>query len=218
MSGVWRMITTMQEMFSRGWPLCSRPTRSGTPCRRGRLRAVTLVLDGQVERYETPACDSHATDAELIEHAYAEALAENAHREYHKNLPVECWSWPVTGDHRKRAAEANACLDSEEAYGLAWQLLEDWQAKRCAICGGRSKVDDHDHQTGLVRGRLCQSCNTLEAFAYLPGNPFERYRARNPASILGLTIRYYSPITGWAEPESPPRDPWENHPMRGVGL
>ena len=88
---------------------------------------------------------------------------------------------------------------------LARRLLRDWQAGRCAICGcGRAEFSDHDHETGLVRGWLCHSCNTLEAFAYLPGNCFERYRAQNPASILGLTIRYNSPFTGWAEPAPHP--------------
>jgi hypothetical protein len=35
----------------------------------------------------------------------------------------------------------------------------------------------------------------------MPGGRFERYRERNPASILGVEIRYYSPFTGWAEPD-----------------
>lgn len=42
------------------------------------------------------------------------------------------------------------------------------QNNRCAICGtdepGRSGVEffhvDHDHETGRVRGLLCQGCNT----------------------------------------------------------
>lgn len=55
-----------------------------------------------------------------------------------------------------------------------------------------------------MRGLLCQSCNTLEGFASVPGGRFDRYRERNPASILGVKIRYYSPFTGWAEPEPPP--------------
>lgn len=44
------------------------------------------------------------------------------------------------------------------------------QAGRCAICGGVESAKrggsskrlavDHDHQSGVVRGLLCQSCNT----------------------------------------------------------
>lgn len=182
------------------------------------MTSIVLVRDGHIERYEPATCSSHATDAEVLEHAHIEALAENARREHHKNAPVACWSWPVTDEHRRRAAEANSCPDADEAYVLAAQLLNDWQAGRCAICAGRSEVDDHDHQTGLVRGELCRSCNTLEAFAYLPGNAFARYRTRSPANILSLTIRYYSPITGWAEPALPPGESWADNPMKGIGL
>jgi hypothetical protein len=35
------------------------------------------------------------------------------------------------------------------------------QDGRCAICDNESGlVVDHDHETGLVRGGLCRSCNT----------------------------------------------------------
>jgi hypothetical protein len=48
---------------------------------------------------------------------------------------------------------------------------------------------------------LCRSCNLQEGHHYEPGWVYERYRARNPAGILGLRIRYYHPIFGYAEPE-----------------
>lgn len=60
-------------------------------------------------------------------------------------------------------------------YGLTkadWEALYDSQDGKCAICGGELPVDiktrpnvrattciDHDHETGIVRGLLCQSCN-----------------------------------------------------------
>lgn len=50
------------------------------------------------------------------------------------------------------------------AYGLS---LEDFaalkadQESRCAICNFEVElVVDHDHESGLVRGLLCKSCNT----------------------------------------------------------
>jgi hypothetical protein len=42
--------------------------------------------------------------------------------------------------------------------------LFEKQRERCAICGAKLDFDDsridHDHNTGLVRGILCISCNT----------------------------------------------------------
>lgn len=91
-----------------------------------------------------------------------------------------------------RAAAVRACPDLEEAKVLASHLLDDWQAERCAICGGRRShlVEDHDHTTGLVRGWLCQSCNASEGFAAASESRYVRYRAKNPATMLGITIRY----------------------------
>lgn len=59
----------------------------------------------------------------------------------------------------------------------------------CSIC----KVDwgrhiDHEHTTGLVRGWLCGSCNTVEGLCLHDGDacPFSAYRASPPAAGLGL--------------------------------
>ena len=150
--------------------------------------------------FEPASCPSHATRAELAGHAHAQALAEEWSRSARLAEPVECWGWPVTDEHRRRAREAAECADAGRARVLAMRLLRDWHDYRCAICGGRSEFTDHDHETAGVRGFLCRSCNTSEAFAWLAGGCFDRYRNRNPASILGLVIRYYSPFTGWAEP------------------
>jgi hypothetical protein len=89
--------------------------------------------------------------------------------------------------------EAAAALQNDE------ETLRTWQAGRCAICGqtGRRMVCDHDHESGLVRGWLCSSCNTREGAAIgLPGTVMASYRQRPPTVILGLTIRYRDPLTG----------------------
>jgi len=45
------------------------------------------------------------------------------------------------------------------------------QKGRCAICGDKPKIlcVDHDHETGDVRGLLCNGCNV--ALGYLKDNP-----------------------------------------------
>lgn len=51
----------------------------------------------------------------------------------------------------------------------AGQTLTQWQDGRCAMCDAREQlVSDHCHMTGLVRGLLCRSCNTSEAFSEEP--------------------------------------------------
>mgnify|MGYP001557841768 CR=1 FL=1 len=64
-------------------------------------------------------------------------------------------------------------------YGLSpeeYQRLHRAQGGACAICRRRLKLHiDHDHQSGRVRGLLCNSCNNgLGRFA---DNPERLYRA-----------------------------------------
>ena len=102
----------------------------------------------------------------------------------------ECWSWPVP--------KAREYASEEEAD----EALNNWQRFRgCAICGDTgSLVEDHDHETGLVRGDLCHACNIKEGKGYSTP-PFVKYRERHPAAILGVKVRYCSPFFGYAQPE-----------------
>ncbi len=70
-------------------------------------------------------------------------------------------------------------------YGCTYSEAEQWlQIKNCQICGNNFAVaTDHDHVTGVIRGRLCFRCNraigalgdTVEllkkAVTYLEGGP-----------------------------------------------
>ncbi|WP_425498863.1 endonuclease domain-containing protein [Natronoglycomyces albus] len=73
--------------------------------------------------------------------------------------------------------------------------MKAWHGGSCAICGVKpEKLDlDHDHDSGLIRGFLCRSCNAREARSQ--DEVFVRYRHRNPASILGLKIVYSKSIS-----------------------
>lgn len=66
-------------------------------------------------------------------------------------------------------------------YGITWAeyaRLQDVQQGRCACCGqpppgGKRLYVDHDHVTSVVRGLLCQGCNS--GIGMLGENP-ERLR------------------------------------------
>ena len=98
-----------------------------------------------------------------------------------------CWRLEVSEEVAQQALQVTT---QQDAVGL----MEDWQEEHCAVCGkdqgrrGGHLVTDHDHNTGLVRGMLCRSCNSREGHADY--EPFLGYRLRNPASILGLSIPY----------------------------
>lgn len=116
-------------------------------------------------------------------------------------LPA-CYSWP----------------QPERPITTAMQF-ERWHGSpipHCAFCATPSQdlVEDHCHRSGLVRGLLCQSCNTREGFG--GGPAFDVYRALPPAVILN----YAEPYRTWGRPALPelwvlqalgpvPRDPAE---------
>lgn len=141
-----------------------------------------------------------------------------------------CWYWPTDLPGLSEArrsflerAEQMGCTpeQAQVLWGLecaADAIVDDgavalarWQDGRCAICGkDRELVCDHDHETGLVRGWLCKSCNTGEGTHREPDSIFARYRERPPAAILGVTARYLNPVTGeYATPQTPREVDWQ---------
>lgn len=147
------------------------------------------------------ACYAHATDAERLlsttrlqehcEQMFGRGKPSGLDPEFRISPYPACWSWSVSYDIRVRLAAGEL------------GMLFDWQELRCAVCGGSKSrlVEDHDHDTGWVRGWLCQSCNLREPGA-VPGDPHPidrrlvRYRRWNPARILGVWERYLHPFTG----------------------
>jgi hypothetical protein len=139
------------------------------------------------------------------------AVAEAAEREAHQrvdDVAPACWGWEVPPDLATQGPGLGA-------GSLA--AIEAWQAGRCGICSAKSPlVTDHDHATGLVRGLLCQSCNTAEAFRSF--GPYRRYRERPPAAILGVKVRYWDPLAkDYARP-APAReaDKWVDAASEGI--
>ncbi len=92
---------------------------------------------------------------------------------------------------------------------LTWTIdesgLNDWHRDECAMCGGSAKIAgrmvmDHDHATGLKRGWLCRSCNSVEPHAETPW--WVAWRAgQNPAGMLGVEEPYVHLMPGaaWLE-------------------
>jgi hypothetical protein len=79
-------------------------------------------------------------------------------------------------------------------YGMTLRDFQDMyehQDFRCAICGERDRIQDqskrkrlsidHDHETGKVRGLLCQRCNVMIGMA------------RDNPDILRRAALYVSP-------------------------
>lgn len=53
----------------------------------------------------------------------------------------------------------------QEAQEGLFAQLEKLQGDTCGMCGRDDMGDlrvDHDHDSGLIRGLLCQRCNTVE--------------------------------------------------------
>lgn len=76
--------------------------------------------------------------------------------------------------------------------------LAEWQDGRCAWCGTDSAyrmVRDHCHMTGLVRGFLCNWCNTTESKSNDP--EWDSWRAGDhPAAAMRYAEVYVSPWGG----------------------
>lgn len=112
-----------------------------------------------------------------------------------------CWRWkPITAVNVWRLIEPHTpeTWTAMSALNQQWTLLLNWHRCRCAICGTTRGVgvEDHDHATGLTRGILCRSCNSREGCGW--EGAYEKYRQRNPASILGFSLPYIDPVTGYA--------------------
>jgi hypothetical protein len=122
-------------------PLCQRTYRDGRPCQQDQRYALPGVL---------PSCWRHLTDDErqaVREQANA-ARAAGTEKYMSEGNVYLTWAVPARGD-------GWSDLD----------YLHAFQAGRCAWCGRDDQplVRDHDHETLLLRGLLCDGCNKAEA-------------------------------------------------------
>ncbi|WP_396697112.1 endonuclease domain-containing protein [Microbispora triticiradicis] len=158
---------------------CGQRTKKGAPCRLPSWSEwpnhwPPRSVAGTCKRHLSP--EDRATYERLLAEDLATAEAEQARRE------PACWTWvaPTPGI---QILPGDAHSERQAAL-----RLRDWQRGVCAICGEKATlVCDHDHDTGLVRGWLCTSCNSNEDDSPV----WNRYRSWTPTSICGVRIRYW---------------------------
>lgn len=140
-----------------------------------------------------------------------------------------CWSWPVSDEVVRllqRWSEPAGEMDWAEHALLMLEAVRLYDQRRCAICGLLgNEIEDHDHETGLVRGWLCVGCNVREGRTGGTDNVFGRYRSRYPYMILGIREPYSGygwrdgrpvGVAHWPPTPADEIDQWKNHPFRGV--
>lgn len=200
-----------------GW-WCTRTTAAGAPCKGNQ------VGWSESEVPDPRACVGHLTQAERAEWKEIKQRVEakyawmwEAETALFMSDPA-CWSWPspdAGGADRIKETYSASVREKLTDMDFAEQAMDEWHEGRCAICGHReSLVTDHDHQTGLVRGKLCRSCNTCEGTRH--GGVWDKYRQRNPATIWEVESPYIDPFTLEEAKPAPPWDPWKNNPMKGL--
>ncbi|UUV32283.1 endonuclease VII domain-containing protein [Amycolatopsis roodepoortensis] len=81
-------------------------------------------------------------------------------------------------------------MPAPQARWVLLRLLAHLQDGRCASCGTTPErlVLDHDHESGLIRGALCDGCNGAEGGGFGADRRELRlvaYRANPPAAMFG---------------------------------
>jgi hypothetical protein len=191
--------------------ICTATAKSGRPCQALAIR-WPYGVDGNPH-----LCAKHAP-ALLRERR--DALFAEETRRHAERLDArepECWTWDPAVPLDRIADEFGWDLQDftprfESAEEQALRIaLAAWHGRRCAVCGFHDLrlIEDHDHDTGLIRGLLCRSCNGKEPH---DDGLFRKYRERPPALILGIHLRYWDPRHGYAQPRDTTPRRLDSHP------
>lgn len=82
-------------------------------------------------------------------------------REYAREYKLKHPEWVEKQKHLSKVYNRNRRL--QQLYGISTEIYDqifETQGGKCLICGEATElVVDHDHNTGKVRGLLCNFCN-----------------------------------------------------------
>lgn len=149
-------------------------------------------LKARVKKYR----DNNPEKARACVTRYREKNLEKSReyiREWHRSRPKEITNalpreWARKNPERRKEINRNCRLKKQ--YGITiedYNAMLDSQGGGCAICSARPETIhhgtlcvDHDHETGAVRGILCDRCN--RAIGLLKDDP-----ARVAAMLQYLT-------------------------------
>ena len=98
---------------------------------------------------------------------------EKPHQEFHKQTAspdgYTVWCRKCASEHKKEKRDTYRNRELIRRYGITHQEYLDMLAEqdhRCAVCGLHETKNfngvlcvDHNHETGKVRGLLCNPCN-----------------------------------------------------------
>jgi len=106
-----------------------------------------------------------------------EAFAKNKAKP--DGLQERCKDCCKSHYHNSGYTNRQRALALKKKYGLTlldYDLMVDEQGGQCAICGAEEKLYvDHDHNTGKIRGLLCNTCN--RAIGLLKDDSLTVYKA-----------------------------------------
>lgn len=173
---IWAQVTQNYRMFKHLCPQCHRPrdTRSKLcrTCFIGNLpetrqctccKLLKPLVDFRIRTRRTPKPRSQCKTCEAMAQRQRAKRPENRKR---KKLVQLQWEQKNPERHKR-----NLLRRAFRRYGCPEEQLNQWiqrylDAVFCDICGlkpnngrWRSLHIDHCHQTGIIRGFLCDNCN-----------------------------------------------------------
>lgn len=109
-------------------------------------------------------CIKCQKEKDISEFAIKRGKPSGTCRECHNAYQREYYNDPEKGEKHRQRLRERAPQKRAAKYGLSVESVEfifACNSGMCELCNKREATCiDHDHETGRVRGVLCQACNT----------------------------------------------------------